>query len=60
MICICGIDIAFHGYDQLVGLLSLKGTKNGKDLFLKVKDMLASLQLVWEKQTSVTPKCMWL
>jgi hypothetical protein len=60
MICICGFHSAFCGYNHLASLYSLKGTNNDKDVFLKVKEMTASLVLVWEKLTSVTPKYVWL
>jgi hypothetical protein len=41
IICICGFHSAFFGYDHLASLWRLRGTNNGKDLFLKVKETLA-------------------
>jgi hypothetical protein len=40
-------------HEELGGLCSLKGTTTGKDLFRKVQETLASVELSWEKLKSV-------
>jgi hypothetical protein len=54
LILIHGIDATFTVHKELSGLCSLKGTTTGKDLFLKVHETLASLELSWEKLKSIT------
>jgi hypothetical protein len=54
LIFIRGIDAAFTVHEELGGLCSLKGTTTGEDLFLKVQETLASLELSWEKLKIVT------
>jgi hypothetical protein len=63
LIFIHGIDATFTVYEELGGLFSLKGTTTGEDLFLKIQETLASLELSWEKLKSVTTgggKNVWL
>jgi hypothetical protein len=49
-----GIDATFMVHEKLGGLCGLKGTTTGDDLFLKVQETLASVELSWEKLKSVT------
>jgi hypothetical protein len=62
LIFIRGIDDTFMFHEELSGLCSLKGTITGEDLFLKVQETVASLELSLEKLKSVTTdggKDMW-
>jgi hypothetical protein len=54
LIFIRGIDAIFTVHEELGGLYNLTGTTTGEDLFLKVQETLASLELSWEKLRSVT------
>jgi hypothetical protein len=54
LIFICGIDATFTVHEKLGGLCSLKGAATGEDLFLKVQETLASLEMSWGKLKSVT------
>jgi hypothetical protein len=54
LIFIPGTDAAFTVHEELGGLCSMKGATTGEDLFLKVQETLASLELSWEKLKSVT------
>jgi hypothetical protein len=55
LIFIRGIDATFTLHEELGGLCSFKcTTATGEDLFLKVRETLASLELSWEKLKSVT------
>lgn len=54
LIFVRGIDENFTVYEELVKMCSLKGTTTGEDLFHHVEQALDSLQLSWEKLTSVT------
>jgi hypothetical protein len=47
-------DAAFTVHEELGGLCSLRNTTTGEDLFLKVQETLASLELIWKKLKSVT------
>jgi hypothetical protein len=48
LIFICGIDATFMIHEELGGLCNLKGTATGEDLFIKVQETLASLQMSWK------------
>jgi hypothetical protein len=54
LIFIRGIDATFMVHEELGGLCSLKGATTGEDLFLKVQETLASLEMRWGKLKSVT------
>jgi hypothetical protein len=54
LIFIRGIDTTFTVCEELGGLCSLKGATTGEDLFLKVQETPASLEMNWEKLKSVT------
>lgn len=54
LIFVRGIDENFTVYEELVKMCSLKGTTTREDLFHHVEKALNSLQLSWEKLTSVT------
>jgi hypothetical protein len=54
LIFIRGIDATFTVHEELRGLCSLRGAATGEDLFLKVQETLASLEMNWEKLKSVT------
>jgi hypothetical protein len=53
-IFIRGIDATFTVHEELGRLCSLKHNTAGEDLFLKVQETFASLELTWKKLKSVT------
>jgi hypothetical protein len=47
LIFIHGLDATITVHEELCGLCGLKGTTTGEDMFLKVHETLASLELSW-------------
>lgn len=52
LIFIRGTDATLMVHEELGGLCSLKGTTTGED-FLKVPEVLSSLELIWKKIKNV-------